>query len=40
MANSSPALSGSSVGAPAGAPTEVVAKPVRRRFTAEYKLRM
>ena len=40
MANSSLALSGSSVGAPAGAPTEVVAKPVRRRFTAEYKLRI
>jgi transposase-like protein len=28
------------VSAPAGADTEVVAKPVRRRFTAEYKLRI
>jgi transposase-like protein len=28
------------VSAPAGADTEVVAKPVRRRFSAEYKLRI
>ncbi|MCI0352538.1 MAG: IS3 family transposase [Acidobacteriales bacterium] len=40
MTNSSSALSGSSVVAPAGATTEVVAKAVRRRFTAAYKLRI
>ena len=40
MVQSSPAPSNGSVSAPAGADTEVVAKPVRRRFTAEYKLRI
>ena len=40
MSQSSPAPSNGSVSAPAGADTEVVAKPVRRRFTAEYKLRI
>ena len=40
MVQSSPAPSHGSVSAPAGADTEVVAKPVRRRFTAEYKLRI
>jgi len=40
MSQSSSAPSYGSVSAPAGADTEVVAKPVRRRFTAEYKLRM
>ncbi len=40
MSQSSPAPSIGSVSAPAGADTEVVAKPVRRRFTAAYKLRV
>src|SRR5438094_7798596 len=40
MTNSSPAPSSASVPAPAGAGPEVVAKPVRRRFTAAYKLRI
>ena len=40
MVQSSPAPSNGSVSAPAGADTEVVAKPMRRRFTAEYKLRI
>ena len=40
MSQSSPAPSNGSVSAPAGADTEVVAKPVRRRFTADYKLRI
>ena len=40
MSQSSPAPSNGSVSAPAGADTEVVAKPARRRFTAEYKLRI
>jgi transposase-like protein len=40
MVQSSPAPSNGSVSAPAGADTEVVAKPVRRRFSAEYKLRI
>ena len=39
MSQSSSAPLAVSVSAPAGADTEVVAKPVRRRFTAEYKLR-
>ena len=40
MSIRSSAPSNGSVSAPAGADTEVVAKPVRRRFTAEYKLRI
>jgi transposase-like protein len=40
MSDRSSAPSNGSVSAPAGADTEVVAKPVRRRFTAEYKLRI
>ena len=32
--------SNGSLAAPAGAASEVVAKPTRRRFTAEYKLRI
>jgi len=40
MSQSSAAPSNGSVSAPAGADTEVVAKPVRRRFSAEYKLRI
>jgi len=40
MSQSSSASLAVSVSAPAGADTEVVAKPMRRRFTAEYKLRI
>ena len=38
--NNSPVKGSSSLPAPAGAGSEVVARPVRRRFTAEYKLRI
>ena len=40
MSETTSAPPNGSVSAPAGADTEVVAKPVRRRFTAEYKLRI
>ena len=40
MSHHSLAPTNGSVSAPAGADTEVAAKPVRRRFTAEYKLRI
>ena len=40
MAQNTPANGSSSLVAPAGATSEVVARPTRRRFTAEYKLRI
>ena len=40
MAQNTPANGSGSLEAPAGASSEVVARPARRRFTAEYKLRV
>jgi len=40
MTQNIPANGSGSLAAPAGAASEVVARPARRRFTAEYKLRL
>jgi transposase-like protein len=40
MAPNIPANGSGSLAAPAGAASEVVARPTRRRFSAEYKLRV
>ena len=40
MPQNTPANGSGSLPAPAGAGSEVVARPARRRFTAEYKLRI